>query len=156
MRYTLVVIDMQTAYEVARPIIGEVIALIEQAKRDQAPIVIVEYNGSGPTYLEILRATESYMPSCRIAKKGFGGGQEVLAACQERGYPTSEFRVCGVYSDCCVQATCEQIAEAVNNLAKIEVYRRACEDAPFSKFHWINLLKGMYLVVGPIPNPSLA
>jgi nicotinamidase-related amidase len=164
MQYTLVVVDMQVLYSEAQgqEVIQSVRSLIAQAKEDRASIVVLEHAPTGAsedsikTIDAIKEEVGSYSQSCTLKKEGHGGGKEVLAACKEKGFPTSTFRICGCYANCCVKATCEDIAQILNNTAKIEVYRKACDNCDLFNFNWITLVKGMHLFMHPIHRPLMA
>lgn len=110
MRYTLLIIDMQTAFPSAYNALNGVLRAIKKAKKNRSPIVILEYSGSGNTLLSIAKAIRGYEPVYFETKDIDNGSFEVLD-CLERHNLSHKIRACGVNLDCCVRDTLEGLVE---------------------------------------------
>jgi len=90
---TLCIVDMQIVFEnPAKKCLEEVCRQIKLAKRRNAGIIVLEYEGCGPTLPEIKQLLKSYKRKTYKQKTMDGGGKEVLAAAKRRGFPTHKIR----------------------------------------------------------------
>ena len=99
--------------------------------------MLVEYEGCSETNAKVreaLAGLEIGKELVEVKKKQNGGGKEVVAACQSAEIPTERFRVIGVYTNQCVQATVAGLIECCPE-ACIEVVRRACWPVEYQ--HWL-------------------
>lgn len=113
MKYTLVVVDMQPSFKAAldKPTQRAVAREIRAALRGGNPVVILEYDGYGPTVRSISRYAPRRHPLVSYQKKYENDGSpEVCEVVQQQEWP-STFRVCGVNAGACVLDTVEQLAE---------------------------------------------
>lgn len=123
---TLVVVDMQEAFEAAcEPdvIIGVTQEILRTKQRGGA-IIIVEYRDCGDTHSGFSKLLRNYPHKARIRKRDDDGSLEVLRTIRRRGFNDQWLRVCGVNSDCCVCATVIGLLERTN--ANIDVVKEAC------------------------------
>lgn len=127
--YTLAVIDMQTKYGAARDrrTIDNVASLIQQAMREEAGIVIVEYARNGGTIASLMRILSGYRFWTRAIKRNSNGGNIILDACEESGFNVGHIVVCGVQTHCCVADSVTSLCKQLPG-CKVEVVTDACND----------------------------
>jgi nicotinamidase-related amidase len=135
---TRVIIDMQAAFAASSNpncVIAVAREMI-QAMREKAPILIVEYKGSGPTHQGFLDLVKDYPYAARIRKESDGGAREVIRAMKRRGFNTKYLRICGVNTDCCVEETVRGLAQnPLLEKSKIELVKSACNTTS-NKYDW--------------------
>lgn len=142
MPYTLVVVDMQSAFHAAlKPsaIVG-VTCEILAAKKLNRPVMLVEYAKCGPTLEPLAELLRGYPKKLRVTKPGDDGSRQVIRALQENKWPSKYLRVCGVNTDCCVWSTVEGLLEKLPDI-RIEVVKNACEWTGTKKFDWRTYLR---------------
>lgn len=129
---TLVVVDMQDFFvkDCMNPdLVANVVAEVLMAMRKGWAIVLLECEPwrNGETITPIARLLEGsgYLRKRHISKDGEDGSEEVLQACRENGFSLSNFRVVGVYSDCCVEQTAVSLVHKLEG-AFVRVVKRAC------------------------------
>ena len=130
---TLCVVDMQPYFsKTALRCLNEVLIEIKKAKRRNAAIVILEYDGLGPSYDEIDKLIEGY-PHCAITSKSLdGGGEELLNELECYNWPADKVRFVGVNRSYCVRSTVKEFLDLTkkNNVpSQVEIVARAtwCE-----------------------------
>lgn len=125
MSYCLIVIDMQERFNAA---MGERVGQnclreIQQAIKDDAHIIFLEYFGCGPTMSELTQALHT---QCHFRQKsGDDGSAEVEMAVLLNQLP-KQFKVCGVNTDCCVYQTVRGLTSRFP-MANINVIADACD-----------------------------
>lgn len=143
MNIGLMVIDMQWTFPVAR---RESLKLnvrkeIALAKRRNAPIILVEYEDSGPTLPELLRTLNGYEHCYKITKNDDDGSTEILGVLAELPRFVPKWRICGIHLEHCVWDT---IMGLKNNLkkTKLEIVRKGVSSMPNkSKTNLLSTLK---------------
>jgi len=103
----------------------EVVKLVKEAKRNGAGIVVLEYSNSSPTSATILNTLKGYRRKVICKKNHNDGSKEFIKACERHRFNKSHIRVCGVYTEYCVQETTEGLHERLPG-STIEVVVRAC------------------------------
>jgi hypothetical protein len=105
--YTLLIIDMQPQFKSSERCLPEVLYLISKAKRDNANILNVEYEGDGLSYPSIRKELRFYENSRNIKKRMDGGGPEVFAILEKMDWLKEPIFTCGVNADVCIPDTLE-------------------------------------------------
>jgi nicotinamidase-related amidase len=125
--YTLVVVDMQDKFVASRaPKVQEACKrAVAKAIQQRATIVFVEFDNYGPTIPKLTKLTKGYPNVMHVSKGDWDGSSQALKALKDRGVEYRKFKVCGVYTECCVAATAKGIADRVAN-SRVEVIRSAC------------------------------
>lgn len=125
--YTLVVVDMQYEFFAARNEKTQKACkdAIKKAIKNKSPIVFLEYVDYGPTLPSLTKLTRNYSKVFHVSKSEWDGSSESLKVLTDNKITSSKFRVCGVYTDCCVAATAIGLAEKSPS-SKIEVLEKAC------------------------------
>jgi nicotinamidase-related amidase len=135
---TRIIIDMQAAFIAAnRPnvVIGVTREIIA-AMRERAPIILVEYRGSGKTHKGFLDLLKGYDKFAKIGKNTDGGSKEVLAAIVRRNFPYKYLRIGGVNTNACVQATVRGLVHStLLRKSRIELVKAACGDGN-ERYDW--------------------
>lgn len=106
---TLVIIDMQEGfmdkYGDERSIAPAIRSLIKCARRNEWPIIIVEYKGSHETIEEISIALEGYPHQETVIKTDNDGGYKVIKCLEDHPAWSTNLLVCGIYGNACVPST---------------------------------------------------
>jgi len=147
MSYTLVVVDMQPGFRSAK---GKRVRQncrreIDQAVKEEAHIVFLEYNGYDSTMPEL---TNYIHEKCYFRQKfSDDGSEEVMNEVHLNRLP-KHFKVCGINTDCCVLATVRGLT-ARFPMATIEVVADACDSDwnHFSGLEKMRDLKGNVKVI---------
>jgi len=127
MSRTLLIIDVQTGFRSAGDATMQknICDEIRRAKKRKAAIIVLEYEGFGPTYLPIQQAIGDYQRFA-VAQKGEDDGSEpVLQTALQRRFNRSRWRVCGVNIAYCVNKTVKGLRARIPN-TDIEVKQDAC------------------------------
>lgn len=140
MRPTLVVVDMQNEFAASckLEVVTGVAAEITKAQQQHLPIVLVEYEGCGPTHKCLLQLLKGYPYKARVHKKDDDGSTEIIRTLRRRGFNEECLRVCGVNVDACVWATVEGLLCKLK-YSRVEVVKAAC--ATEYKFDWRQYFK---------------
>lgn len=128
--YTLVIVDMQPQFlaSTKKDTLAAVEREIRFAMEKKAAIIILEYRNWGPTNPTITDLTDSYQ-RCAVSEKALDdGSREILNTCKEQGFSNRRFRVCGVNTHACVEATVSGLAKAASR-SRIEVVKETCNDS---------------------------
>lgn len=135
----LVVMDMEPGFAASQDAITQwfVEQQILRAIELGLPVVVVEYDAfeMGSTYAHLMRHLEGY-GRCVVVDRSpprrdqpaflrDNAAEQVIAACERRGFSTRAFRVCGVNSDACITATIRGLADAIDT-CHITVVQDAC------------------------------
>ncbi len=144
--YTLVIVDMQPRFHTSqkRATLYAVEREIQRAKELNNPIVVLEYDDYGLTDTRLTDAIGSYRLCRTCVKTDDDGSKEVLEACDNEGYTTERFRVCGVNTHACVQSTVSGLAKKVRDCI-VEVVKAACNDSPENDWAGFKLRKNVVL-----------
>jgi nicotinamidase-related amidase len=134
---TRLIIDMQPLFDAAEKtnVIVGVTAEIVRAMTEKAPIMVVEFAGCGETHQSILDLLKGYRLKARIGKLGDDGSMEITRALNRTGFSSRQLRVCGVNTNCCVEATVMGLVQRLPN-SKIEVVKNACEWCGVGRYDW--------------------
>lgn len=137
MPYTLVVVDMQAAFQAATKanVIVNVTREIIFAKMRKSAIVFLEYEGSGRTFPALTELTNRYPLRDVCEKWCDDGSSQVLKSLGLRDFPRGRIKVCGVNSNACVLATVNGLAKKLPN-SRIEIVRDACEWMGSGQYDW--------------------
>lgn len=124
--YTLIVVDMQYEFFAARNEKTQAACkkAIAKAIKSKSPIVFLEYEDHGPTLPSLTKLTRNYSKAFHVSKSEWDGSSESLSTLVDNKITSSKFRICGVYTDCCVAATAIGLAD--KSPSKIEVLQKAC------------------------------
>ena len=128
---TLVIIDMQGYYlyqnsfseKENREVLvlkRNICDLIKKFKDSNLPIIVVEYEGNGPTINEIRHLLVDYSESSFLIKGDCDGSDVIHDEIQKRDF-SNNLNVCGIYSDQCVKQTVEGLLNICGNYS-IELY----------------------------------
>ncbi|MCC6979556.1 MAG: isochorismatase family protein [Candidatus Melainabacteria bacterium] len=135
-RPSLVVVDMQTGFlcqdgsvdELIDPawqaVLDEVEALVVDAVARGWKVYLLEYAGYGTTFWQITRHLENYPLACRLTKSRWDGSMEVVGL-NDRCGGSSEYLVCGCYSEQCVEQTVVSLAKSQPR-SLVRVATQAC------------------------------
>lgn len=125
MKYTLVVVDMQSRFNAAN---GERVRKnclreIMKAIKNELPIIFLEWEGEEVTLPELTKPCKDnfYVET----KRTDDGSNEVQKLVIAHKLPRN-FRVCGVNTDCCVRATVVGLTARFSS-ATIDVIADACD-----------------------------
>lgn len=122
-------------------VVPPVCALATEWMNASRPIVLVEYEDSGPTVQPLLDLITGYEHLAIVEKACANGAPQVLEACCSRAFNQSKFVVCGVAYGCCVAATARELA-VLNTAAEVTV-RVDCTDAARKKPHEYEPIHGV-------------
>jgi len=140
---TLVVVDMQQFFVngcLNPHLVANVVAEVLVAILKGWAIVLLECepwrNGETITPIaRLLSGSSGYARTRRKSKDAEDGSQQVIEMCRENGYSLTNFRVVGVYSDCCVEQTAVSLVEKLEG-ASVRVVKRACSTNFEEKTGW--------------------
>ncbi len=140
---TLVVVDMQTFFVkgcLNPRLVANVMKEVLEAKRKGWAVVLLECepwrNGDTITPVaQLLEGSNNYVRMRRKSKDAEDGSEEVIETCRENGFSLTNFRVVGVYSDCCVEQTAVSLVEKLEG-AFVRVVKRACSTDFEEKTGW--------------------
>jgi len=127
----LLIIDMQKNYpdSFIPRLVGKVVKHVQAAICANAPIIVVEYEGCGPTNPEIMEVLKNYKNCTTVRKSSWDGSPQVRHSLQKKWKITTPIpvKICGIYSDCCVKATANSLANAGY---QVKVIEEACHSTP--------------------------
>jgi nicotinamidase-related amidase len=125
--YTLLCIDLQPRFNIHHHsrVVNNVEREIRQAIQDDAYIVLVEYQGCGPTVDQLANVAKLHSKVYRVEKSSDDGSIEVMEAIKKHGLP-QQLKVCGVNTNVCVYFTIYSIRKNLPD-ASIEVVADACD-----------------------------
>jgi len=125
--YTLVVVDMQHKFFAARNLNTQKACkkAITKAIKNKSPIVFLEFVNYGPTLPSLTKLTRDYPKAFHVSKNEWDGSSESLKALTDNKIESSKFKVCGIYTDCCVAATARGLVDK-RPTSKVEVLASAC------------------------------
>jgi nicotinamidase-related amidase len=125
--YTLVVVDMQEYFVDTNKklVVKNCIKEVESAVKNNAHIVFLEYDGHEGTLPIFMEPVNNYHSFAVKKKCDDDGSAEVQKAVHENGFMVGRFRVIGVNTDWCVQATVRGIRKRFPN-SFVEVVKDAC------------------------------
>lgn len=140
MQPTLVIIDMQDAFDAACDpdvIIGVTLEIL-RAKERRTGILIVEYADCGDTHHGFFDLLKGYPYRARCRKREDDGSIEVIRALRRREFNMSHLRVCGVNGDACVVETVSGLLDRLPR-TRIDVVKKAVgwsEAIPEWRTYW--------------------
>lgn len=125
----LVIVDMQPHFPAARDesTINGCLMQIGLWRERGWPIVVLEYEGCGPTDARIDAALAGYDNFRRLTKPRDDGSAEVLKGCRSLDFAPDLFRICGVNINACVQSTVRGLMEK-SPAVRLEIVTDACND----------------------------
>lgn len=101
-----------------------VIQSIKKAKKENAPIIFVEYVGSGRTLPEYTKLVQGYKKKSITKKYDTCGAGAIEQCIKRKKWKIDRLDVCGIYTDCCVGDTVESLS-AINKW-DVRVLSKAC------------------------------
>jgi nicotinamidase-related amidase len=125
--YTLVVIDMQPSFEASqeKAVLRNCAARIKQAQKDNAAILLVEYEEYGKTDYRLRNLLKTYDKTKTVIKCDNDGSVEIKRAIIRAKFPKDLLRVCGVNTDYCVYESVKGLTKQMPK-ATIEVLTKSC------------------------------
>jgi nicotinamidase-related amidase len=125
--YTLIVVDMQYKFVAARNKNAQKACkkAIKEAIKNKSPIVFLEFVDYGETLPALTKLTKNYQKAFHVSKKDWDGSKESLTVLTDNKINHTNFKVCGVYTDCCVAATAKGLVDR-HPTSKVEVLSSAC------------------------------
>jgi len=125
--YTLVVVDMQAMFpdSLGKRVQDNCKRAIRKAVKNKAAIIFVEYKGYGPTLPCLTKLAKDYKKVYHTIKDKWDGSVQSINLVTKHNLVGSKFKVCGVYTDCCVQATVEGLSK-LRPASKINLLSKAC------------------------------
>jgi len=144
---TLVIVDMQSSFEIPLPIEAN-LNQIRIARKRGWPVIVVLMEHAGALHRRLKHALAGYDRKAIVYKNQWSGAEGILQVCFLTKFPT-RFRVTGIYTDCCVYHT---VSDLVMEDYPVEVVRGACAPAcGFRAFdyldcgrHNLKLIKNRY------------
>jgi len=120
----LVLVDFQTLFRAVNdsPTILAAKLQVSEAVAAGRPIVVLEFTGRGPTHPFVAELLLRYDRVVVRSKMVWDGGDLVLEACAHHNFRAPRFKVIGVNTNECVQATAETLAKQ----AVVTVVKSAC------------------------------
>lgn len=116
---TLLVIDCQKDFYTSKVIMPEVLKWIRLAIYNSWPVVVLEFEGYGPTHSSIQNTLKHYALSTTVVKQQNGGGHEVDITLTTHQFPRSIVAV-GVNRGYCVHDTVSTLARYGNQVEVVE------------------------------------
>lgn len=107
-------------------VIEGVIKEIEYAKKKNAWIMFVEFEGFGRTKSKILKHAKEYKKKVKVIKKDQNGAYEIISKAKEKGIPIKNLRVCGVCTTECVFDTVVGLSDEIDSNIIVNIL--ACGD----------------------------
>ena len=101
---------------------------IRKAIKKNVPILFVEYDSCGdtePSLTSIVEASK-YKKAYTITKCSDDGSNDILKFMRKNKIPRSDFRICGVNTDCCVRDTVDGLDARIGKAFAINVVAKAC------------------------------
>ena len=140
---SLLIVDMQDEFPSSKKhqTICECIKLICRAKLNLEPIIVLEYVNFGNTLTRLSRMLSRYDRRYLVKKNDNDGSDEIHDFVVKTKLGITDFTICGVNLDACVQETATGLAEIGYN---VKVVKKACNtDGPrcFSESGWRNYPK---------------
>ena len=126
--YVLIVIDMQYNFEAANDVetIQNVIQLIEQAKADNAFVIVARFmKKGGETIREILNCLDTYDEKTYCTQYNNDKSCSIINKMIKHNIKTSLIKVCGVNKCACVLCTVYSLSDEFID-SKIEIFDSAC------------------------------
>ena len=122
--YTLVVVDMQAGFNSSngKRVRENCLREIQKAVVDNAHIIFLEFDGYDETHPEL--TSNLHEQVAVLQKSEDDGSKEVEREVRRNKRPTN-FKVCGINTDCCVAATVRGLT-ARFLMSRIEVVADAC------------------------------
>lgn len=147
MNYILTVIDMQHKFKSARNIhvIKACLNEIKHAKKQNLPIVIVEYSGYGKTIPSISNLLKDYNKVYHVVKSGIDGASEVYQ--KIRHINSNKIRMIGIETDFCVQYTAVSLRKRKYN---VDLVKQACYTSFENNEHLLNNINKRYKKINVI------
>lgn len=125
--YTLIVVDMQPGFKAAnnQRVRANCLREIQKAQKEWAFIIFLEIDGYQNTHYELVAAAgDDHI----ILLKNEDDGSEQVERDVRRNNRNRIFKVCGINTDCCVQATVRGLTTRFP-MSNIDVISDACDSA---------------------------
>ena len=146
----LVVIDMQSQFAAAESssLQERVVELIQHARANHWPIIVLEYASYGETVKSVTDAFAGYDLARVVSKTQNNGATEVLETCATYGFSTSDFLIAGVNIGACVKETVCGLAttRSTRSLTWVTAIMEACGDTVPGQWHQYPELTNFSLV----------
>ena len=122
----LVIIDMQNSFTTSKDTTTtkNVLIQIKKAKKDNVPILVLEYVGHGETKFKIKRSLKKYEKVYYVKKVNDNGSVELMLCVCKHKINVQRFIVCGVNISFCVAGTTSGLVEKYKK--RITVIKNAC------------------------------
>jgi nicotinamidase-related amidase len=136
--YCLIVVDMQSKFEASNnpDTIKNCVKEIKKAVKNNMPIIILEYDGFGPTQHALMNSMRNY-PKRYWYEKCTDSGADEVHYIVKRFRLSKNLKVVGVNTDACVRDTIYDLAckpKRYRNY-KIEVISKACNTESGPRYH---------------------
>lgn len=126
----LVIVDMQPRFETSlkKETQREVINQIKEAKKNNIPVVLLEYAYEGDTHYNIRRTLKDY-PHYTLQKNRDSGASVLIPLLENLRKRGKKFllKVCGVNTAACVYATVRDLTE-FSLIKEIQIIWKGCND----------------------------
>jgi nicotinamidase-related amidase len=103
MKTALCVVDMQPGFGASWACLEGVLREVRLAKKRNAPIIVLEYEGVGPTHYEILKTLSNYQNVVFASKDENDGSPQAFPILKK--FNTNKTRIVGVNTCFCVMDT---------------------------------------------------
>lgn len=126
--YTLIIIDVQYGYSAAEegPHLDHIIKQINEAKRNNAAILIVNYKGIGKSIGCVWDAAHDHVYYDDILKSDNNGSDEIIRAFKRNKYMNrTNIKIGGVYTELCLTETVNGLSKKLTK-SNIEVLTKCC------------------------------
>ena len=153
LKKVLVIVDMQAYYPAARDVETRqyVMEEILDAKKNGDYIIVLEYEGCGPSYREIIEEVIPYKNGIILRKGETDGSPQIIAALNSFNIEPFHFLIAGVNADCCVCDTVMGLHNRMDNVPdlRIEVVKEACNSTTKNsqQLKWVNRLASKQVVI---------
>lgn len=143
----LVVVDAQRAFPASsNPIMLETIKNeVISAKTRKLPIMLMQYEGHGPTRAEISNLLRKYPYKYIVHKGGDDGAHELLDELFNLGISTKHYRIMGLNLAHCVKSTLESLSKYAPD-ARIELVKRGVSCVNKLDFRWTKALPNVTII----------
>ena len=149
----LVIIDMQNGFlasleqspyfhDIRAKLSTSIISKIDEFKSRSEPIILVEFNGEGPTISDLKNQLNGYPQFQTVAKNRCDGSQQILEWCRIADYQVQEFQIAGINLDACVHLTIEGLLQ--KSLAKVLLLSACCNGDWESQSNLVRELSSTY------------
>lgn len=143
----LISIDIQKAFVASNnPVMLETARKeVISAKSRKLPIVLMQYEGHGPTRAEISNLLRKYPYKYVVHKNSDDGAHELLDELFNLGISTKHYRIVGLNCAHCIKSTVESLSKYAPD-ARIELVKHGISCVNKLNFRWAKALPNVTLV----------